>query len=402
MRRRRSWAVLVATVAASSGCGTPEGASTISGASQTNTPTPNGVEATEQAVVSCRQGYHLECDPNCEGNHCGKPICTCEEDPSRVDQGVVIPRFMVTHVVYAVPGAMSSVKYTSETKLGTTTSTSDSYKWGVKATAKGEGGIIPFGGSLSISAGRDWGSSQSHETDTTLTNSLGYSKPGQSDFIDHNFDEVWFMINPRVEVTVTTPAPRDLPPSLTWKFAANQSGSVPFWLYVGHLKDTNLITGGNRDLLNHYGFTERDFQALLQADPLRDLPPGATAAVDLKRFDPVAQMPYMRPFAGSGSTISYGIERNESNSWTDDDYYGYSTGVEFEAGISFIEAFKASVKVEGSFSWTHSSSRTLSKARSYGESVDIAQPSDSYQGPAVVRVYVDKIWKTFFFNLEPF
>jgi hypothetical protein len=370
----------------------------------TSAPRSDQPETNKTALVTCGQGFHRECDPNCEGSSCGKPICTCEENSPTVVSGLVTPDLLITHVIYAVPGRASSVQYTGGTTLGSTTTSKNSFKQEMGVTFSGSAGKVPATSSFELSVGSAWASSRTDAMDVTLKNSSGYKKTGQVDVVDHDDDEVWFMIRPALEVTVSTPAPPGLPRKVSWKFAAAQPEAVSFFLYVKHLKNPSLMPEGDRVFLEHFGISSDRFPEILNADPFAFVEPGTTVAIDRTRFDAVAAFTYMHPVdpGDQASTQTYGLTRTVTNSTMEDAEYSYSVGFKVSAGFSFFDAFNATLALQDKFTWTSSSSRKIATGSDEGETVTVGQPSQDYQGPAILRVYVDKIWKTFVFNLEPF
>jgi hypothetical protein len=56
------------------------------------------------------------------------------------------------------------------------------------------------------------------------------------------------------------------------------------------------------------------------------------------------------------------------------------------------------------WTWTESTSVKDSAGTSLSEqpTVVVGQPTFEYAGPTILRVYVDKIWKTYFFSLDWF
>jgi len=70
----------------------------------------------------------------------------------------------------------------------------------------------------------------------------------------------------------------------------------------------------------------------------------------------------------------------------------------FQVGIPFV------IKVKGSGSlaltWTNSSSTKRSTANKTIDSLTIGQPSSDYNGPTLLHLYEDRIYKTYAFTLD--
>jgi hypothetical protein len=343
------------------------------------------------AVTNCPPGYHLECDPNCEGNHCGKPICTCEVDPPTPVTGTVSPSFYVTHVVYAPPGRGSSVNYTAGNTFGSTTSTSHSFKNDTKISVAGKAVPILFGGDFTVTGGRAWGSTDTDVTDISVETMQGYRKPGEIDGIDHDNDEIWFLMNPSLDVTVT-PATPESSTSVSWQFSANQT-PAPYYVYVKDLKHPEFMSATTKQVLDSHGITPAAYPELLKADPFAWGDPG----IDPSRFDYIADFPYMPPSNPSDqpSTQTYAITRKENNSSDNKSEVTYTADVKVSTSGSFFGLFTATLALQNTMTWTSSTSHKQTAGNSAGETLTIAQPSFDYAGPGIVRVFMDKIWKTY-------
>lgn len=130
---------------------------------------------------------------------------------STVSTGTVYPNFYVTHVVYAPPGVSSSVSYEAGNAYGSTTTTEGSFKAGTSVSVSNSGGFLFFAqGGLTLTAGREWGSSDTKSTDVTTRYTSIYTKFGAQNGINHDNDEIWFIVGPAVQYTIK-PATSTLP-----------------------------------------------------------------------------------------------------------------------------------------------------------------------------------------------
>lgn len=311
--------------------------------------------------------------------------------------GTIEPDFMVTHVVYAVPGKSSSVQYTAGNSFATTTSTTKSFKNEVKVTVGTKGGAIVAGGEFSVTGGRAATSSRADATEISSEISRGYRKPGQTDLINHDDDEIWFVIKPQFDVVITPPIGAE-PRQVEWSLSANQTEARHYYAYVRHLKNPATMPASTRSFLDAHGITSDKYPELLKADPFAY----GDAPLDSSRFVPVANWPYMPPNepGHSPSTQMLTISRKRNSSVELKDEVNYSVGVKVKGDVGFLSFMNASLTVEGNLTWSHSSSNKEVMSASSSEVATIGQPAYGYTGPGLVRIYEDRLWKTYLFRLE--
>ena len=319
-----------------------------------------------------------------------------------VSKGSMFPNFLVTHVVYAPPGRFSSMSYTAGNTYGSTISTSDSYKAGTSVTISNSGGFLFFAqGGITVKAGRDWGSTQTNVTDVSTSYTSTYRKPGQVNSVDHDDDEIWFLVGPKIDVTIT-PKTSTLPQLLDWQFAPTQPASAyTYYVYVGELRNPATMPQNVKDFLDSRGITPAYYGELLKADPwAAGAPPNPT--LDPNRYVFLKSFPYQPPQSPGDlpTTITDTVLRSVSNNTTNDSFTTYSTGTTFSGDTSFFGLVSFSLKVDSQVSFTASTSRKTSDGSSTSEQIVIGQPDYGYAGPTLVRVYEDKIWKTYFFSLD--
>jgi len=145
--------------------------------------------------------------------------------------GHVNPKFIVVGVTYAPPGHSSFVSYQNSTSLGTTTSTSNSFKQGygesISVTAgqadecngDSAGGIIGFSGGVCVTGTQSttytMQSMNSKSISIVNKTSIQNKTTGTpNDFVpvDHDYDLIWLWLNP-ITTFVYYPS---LPTSLQW------------------------------------------------------------------------------------------------------------------------------------------------------------------------------------------
>src|SRR5205814_9326048 len=116
--------------------------------------------------------------------------------------GTVTPSFLVTHVIYATL-ANAHIEYQARSTFGATTSATRSFKEAIEVEASAEPVPIVPGGEVEIAVGRSWGSTRRDAPDLTTRRRTVYLKEGRTDAIDHGEDELWLLLQPALDVTVT-------------------------------------------------------------------------------------------------------------------------------------------------------------------------------------------------------
>jgi hypothetical protein len=331
---------------------------------------------------------------------------TCEF--IRIELGTVIPTFYVTHVVYAPPGASSDVSYSSGNVLGSNTSTSRSFNANVNVTAKSEAKFLGTGGSVSVSVGASWGNTSSRSTDVTVTTQVGITKPGAADFVDpananfqnHGNDEIWFLVKPRMEFRIT-PAWGSIPQQMEWSFATQNF--LQYFVYVRELRNPSTMPANVKSFLDSQGITVDYYPQLLAANPLAaGLFPNTP--MDPARFDYVGQVPYVPPSRPQDmpSRQTFSLTRATTNTSTVTRDSSYTTSVSVSGTASFVGMFKASMTATTGMTFSHSTSQRNTTGSSTTQSFTVTQPPHGYLGPTIVRIYLDKVWKTFVFSADYF
>jgi hypothetical protein len=330
--------------------------------------------------------------------HCdGQGSCVMPPPAS----GTVVPNFYVTHVVYAVPGKSSNVNYSAGFTSGSSTTTEGSWKNSISASVKAGTDLILSKESLTVSAGVEWGSTTSKQTDVVLTLNSAYKKVGWADGVNHNDDEIWFLPQPSIDVAIQ-PAYDIYPTSVSWQFSSNQP-LTPYVVLVGWLNGAYAMPSDVSNALNHWGITPAFYSQMLKTDPfVNGLDPNT--ALDPTRFELVNAFPY-EPVPAPGdaaNTQTFSINRSTTNSTAQKSTVTYTAGLTYSGSGSFYGLFEATLTVADKLTFGSSSSSKDSTGTSMGESITVGQPPFGYTGPTVMRVYEDKVWKTFVFTLDWF
>ncbi len=313
-----------------------------------------------------------------------------------------MPNFYTTHVVYAVPGKGSSCSYTAGNSYGSTTSLTESFMGSVSVTTASIGKFLIFGeGGFSLTQGHDWGSTTTTQTDIAGSYSNTYKKNGDQDYIDHDDDEIWFLVAPVINVTIT-PANGTKPQIVHWEFSPGQPQTT-FETYarVGWLRNPSSMPTGQKLILDSNGITSAFYPELLKADPFVG-GVGPNPAIDPARFVFVKSDPYLPPLQPGYSTnpISDTFSRSVTNSTTQMTSSTWSSSITLKGNVDFFSLLSFSLQVQSKFTWTSSSNTKTSTTDSTSESITIQGPSYGYTGPTLVRIYEDTIWKTYFFTVD--
>lgn len=339
-------------------------------------------------AFTCPPHFTVECDIGPRG----KPLCVCIADETPPITGTVTPNYYVTHVLYAVPGKSSAVAYTSGSTFGSTSTLDNSFTSDEKVTVSSGGGIIGTA-DITVTTGASFGNTSTDSTDIAITLTRGYTKFGEDDFVNHDDDEIWFLVRPLIDVSFTDAS------HMSWSFRAGQQ-LVPYWVYVGWLKAPSSMPPPVKSYLDSVGITASYYPELLKADPYAygDVP------IDPGRFDlPIGNnFPYEPPLnpGDKPSIQTSALLRDVTNSSTVKETTTYMVGYSVSGSVDFLGLFSSKVTVANNLTFTMSTSTKLSDKTSEGETITIGQPLYGYTGPTHVKAYVDKIWKTFLFRLE--
>jgi hypothetical protein len=353
-------------------------------------------------TLTCTPPSKLQCVTPPPGSGV-KFSCFCVPPPPPPAQNfTVVPDFYVTHVIYAPPGKSSSIEYSKTSTVGTTASSSKGFKSEYSVTATAGGGILGVDAEVSVTGGTEFGTTRSDSVDISTTYTNGLSKKGQVDVVDHNYDEIMIIMKPKLDVTVQPPGQVSTQKgSVKWKFGTQDTNhGIPMRLYAGWLNNAMQMPSNVRSTLSFYGITSDKYGKILAADPLfTGVTPNMT--MDPARFEPVGTFPYVPPYAegDEASTRTYSVEHSTTNTRGMESSRDYSVGVSVEGSADW-GVLKASLKVEGSWTWSNTYGMETTMGSGSTDSFTLGQPEFGYTGPTLVRVYVDKVYKTYAFTLD--
>lgn len=318
--------------------------------------------------------------------------------------GTGVGTYLVLAVVYAPPGSAaakgdSSVSYATGNTTGTTTSASQSFKQAYSVSVKASGGALGSGvsGGLSFGFSASSTNSQSLAIKKSVNSTINVSGPSL-DGIYHDYDEIYLLLNPTINVDLSTS-------SANWTLASTQT--APIMVYVGCLNGdfpSASCDPGVQNALAAAGVTAADYPTILARDPLAN---GSTTP-DPTRFALVGEYQYSPVPANAGSqSTNLMIQSSQITTLTSTAQDTYSVGVTWTATAAanlttFLNVLSASMTKTGTFTFTNTSSQANSFGGTQSWSVTIGSPSAAYTSDNIwLDVYFDQIYQTFAFVLSP-
>jgi hypothetical protein len=316
------------------------------------------------------------------------------------------PDFVVTSVIYTPPGKSSNIQYQNTTSVGSSLSTTKSFQNSTDVTASASYSpmMSPFMVSASVTANHTFGDSDTHQVDLTTTWTQGYKKFGETDGIDHDWDEIWFMIHPILNMTFT-PQIAGGPETTNWQFGQGDGTTtdIIYFAYAGELNGDMPMDQQLQSLFASNGITPDMYQGILEADAFfQGLSP--QQGTSTPRFDYIGEFPYQPPASPLGqgqmpSTQTYGVSQSSNTSDTSTSSYSNSVGFTVSGSADF-KVFKASLSVSSKWTWSHSTSKKDSTGTGSTDTLTVAQPTYGYAGPGLLHVYEDRIFKTYAYTLD--
>jgi hypothetical protein len=320
----------------------------------------------------------------------------------------VTPDFVITNVIYAPPGKSSSMQYQSTTTVGSALTSTKSFQNSTDVTASVSVGPMAMsslaGDSASVTVNHTFGDSDSKEVDLTTNWAQGNKKPGETNGIDHDWDEIWFVIHPIMNVSFT-PGTAGAPDETNWKFSQGdgETTAVTGFAYAGELNGDIALSAQNQQLFSAFNITPDMYPGLLQADAFfHGISP--TPGMDTDRFDYINEFPYQPPPSPLGpgqmaSTQPYSVTQSTTTSDTMTSSYSDSVGVTVSGGFN-VGVFRAQFTASNKWTWTHSSSNKESTGTGSMDTLTVGQPDFGYNGPGLLHVYEDRVFKTYAFTLD--
>ncbi len=318
-----------------------------------------------------------------------------EPPPPPPVSGTVFPKYYVLTVIYAPPGtagggSQSTVVYGDSSSSGTKVSSGKSSKAGTKVSVEASGGILGNGGGVGGSFGvsRSTTSTDELEIKKSVSTEISARGPGV-DGIDHDRDQIWLWLNPKLKVTIAGNEVR-------WTVVPDQTAEIQF-VFVGHLKNPSLMTPGIAMQLQANGITPADYPDILRANPMAN----NTLVVDGKRYLSLFRtFPYQPPFAQGDPVTTFSMALSSSSVQTSTQTLEkeYEVGMKLSAEGGFPGVAKLKLSSESKWTWANKNSNAVSGGTAESAKVTVGGPSFGYTGPTAVMVYYDTLYKSFMFR----
>jgi hypothetical protein len=311
-------------------------------------------------------------------------------------KGDILPKYQILNVMYApAGGGQGDADYQTGSTFGTTNSTSSTWVEGTTLSFSNGGGAGDFAAgdlNLSFSSTSTNGSGDSFDVKETTTADLNINRDA-GDGVNHEFDRIYLLLNPQVNVAVNPIDTTQLTQQMTVR--DGQNAKIQF-VTVGQLHGTQPINQGLANDLASVGITSADYQTMLNADPFSASTPDFSRFVFLDQFpyEPVTsqtQLPTNTVF--SVSSVSTAVHSSTASQ-------AYSVSASLAGSSDFLGLMKVKLKLQFTFSYTHSNSSAQTTANTVSAKVTIPQPSFTYEGPVQVVVYLDTIYNTFMFEVQ--
>lgn len=300
--------------------------------------------------------------------------------------------FTIAGVWYAIPGAGSATSYTSQSQTGTSVSRTKGVGETVSVEVANQANFLGLiAGAYNISYSQAWSQSSTTKVDKLTTYNSATTIPGTgTNFIDHNYDQILLLLGPKIVFTGYTA--NGTMSKVTW--AEDDSLAIPYAIQVGWLNGAwgPMPQNMAADLLTYGNINPADYPQILAADPYANDPLGQ-AAPDPLHFECVEQLQYS---PGNPDVLGFSISNTYSSQLTSAVSHSYTRKIAI-AGTWLQQKLGGSDQ----WTWTNSSSSSNTSTSSVAMSVNLHQPTVSYQGPTILNVYVDKIYKTLMYSFVP-
>ena len=326
----------------------------------------------------------------------------CEPTQPIENAGSAYPKFLIMTVVYAPPGSAgcanpSTVSYGDGNSVGTTVSSSSSYKWGLEVSANAKGGV--FGSAeVGVNFGTSHGSGSGDEMSVRKSELSTISVRGPCrDGIDHQEDQIWLLLGPEVQMTTYDAAgcPDCSGNGVVWSLG--EQGEI-IWVRVGELTGVEEMRPQVADAFARHGITPEDHLTILNANPFWFLFEDMAIDPDASRFVRVpASFPYLPAGDGSSGNRSYEMTTEATVTSSSESSYEYTVGASLSGSVGFLDFAKVSLSSSTSWTWTSKNSSSDSNSTNTAASVTVGTPSNEYTGPGSIAVYYDTVYKSYLF-----
>ena len=320
----------------------------------------------------------------------------CSANGGNPDSGYITPMYLIVSVIYAPPGttgktSASYIDYGSSTQLGSSVSSSKTFKKSAGVTVTAKADFAGNGASASVGYSASESNTDKSALDLKKTSQYDGKVTGpEDDGVDHDMDQIWFWVQPSVLVSVFNK-------NISWDL--NNNEQIIQYLTVGQLKKfVNDPTSIDNDAvggpLKAIGFQQSDFKAMLDADPFWN----GIYIIDPNRFVRLAQtFPYEPSPSTDGSTLStFSVKNDAMTTSTNESTVSNDLKVSVTAMAGF-GAWSASATATFEWTWTNETTNSSSADNTQTATLAIGQPSPTYKGYTVMGVYWDQLWESFLF-----
>ncbi len=345
--------------------------------------------------VSCSvngvQGYKV-----CEDNGRFSPCIAEPPPPPPLLSGEANVKFKVLTVLYSPPGTLgggstSSVNYGYGSTLGTSFSSSNSFKQNYSVTVSNSAGFLGTGGEISGNFAYSRSSTDSKVMDIRKTASIQLNHRGPAiNGIDHNRDTIWLWLGPKLKLSSMSST------AAQWTLDPSQVMEI-MYVYVGDLKNPSQMAPGVTQRLMTYGITPADYPEILRANPFAY----GAQSIDTNRFKSLfTTFPYQPPYAPGDPvpTYTFTATYNDSNGSSTTVANDYTTGLTLSGSASFLGLVKTKLKGESKWTWSDTNTRSSTTGTTQSASVTVGGPSYGYTGSTTMQVFYDTLYKTFVFR----
>jgi hypothetical protein len=348
----------------------------------------------------------------------------------RTEQFNLNPRFIVTAIYYALPTKASSVTYSQTTSFESTlTSTASSEQdMEQKTIASGMAGPKETNATAQLTADTQVKQTATNVNSVDIVTSSAFAPTykGQADTVDHDYDEISFVINPTVQMSFI-PGTAGMPDIAQAALGGGDTSVLidcngdgvpdtqqydhPFNVYVGELLGhIPWIDSNDPVTLACLGFTSNDLAQLLQADPLAPPLEGSNSLDPSTlpgRFVPLNQVcttggctaanevSFGQPGSGSSTQLVEETVSKMTQTTTDTlvTEVGYTIQVGSTAwGLSFSDA------ITQTWIWTQTMSQANVNGTDTKDTIVIGDPATD-NGGRLVHIYKDLIFQNYAFSV---
>lgn len=358
---------------------------------------------------------------------------TINVDGGYAQSGFVNPKYIVIGVMYAPPGAQSSVTYANNTVAGNSISTASyfanqvNYSVALADGANISGFSTGQTGTVSNSFTQQVDTASSVAILQTTSNSRSLSGVADPNGINHDYDYIFVWLNPVLRFSVG-PGPNQVQWNGYGSDASDPTSpdmdviGIPVGCLNGHFSSSAAWSGTCNDISSGPlartwaqtnvdgsgpGLTSADLANVLAADPFSNtgyaltLAAGSNTTADGRftacsnpqcsttvDFEPDITTSYSQGYsvtASTSQTVNYAYSQT------------FALQSQFQ-GTDFANNFNADLKTAGILTSGYQFNQFTNNSQGQTASFTIVGPSPGYAGPLQFVVYQDNLYGTFMFS----